>query len=174
MLSEAPSLRYDDPLRESTRKERRSLLIVSFIGLLVSRVGLLPSKIEAFGAEFPSVDQRWLLFTCAALIVYFLLGFTIYAITDWFAHEAESYRVWRKQDRPAWRMLREIIQEEREHRGPLDKLTEPVRRKRLERYVRITLMSIRFRPVRFVFDFILPLVVGSVSLVFVMVQAFAP
>ncbi|TMQ67753.1 MAG: hypothetical protein E6K78_03750 [Candidatus Eisenbacteria bacterium] len=63
----APPLRYDDPLHEVTRQERRSLLVVRFIALLISRAGLLLAKIEGFGLEFPALDPRWLLSSCSIL-----------------------------------------------------------------------------------------------------------
>ena len=52
--------------------------------------------------EFTSFDPRWLPFSCAILLEYFLLAFIIYALTDGFAHEAESCRS-RRRLCAAWR-----------------------------------------------------------------------
>ena len=174
MTEEAPPLRYDDPLRPITRKERTGLLVVSFIGLLISRAGLLPTKIETFGLEFPALDQRWLLLSCAILLAYFLLAFIIYAITDWLAHEDEAYRVWREGDRPADEILKEVIENDMARKGPMEELAKPIREKKLERSVALTMFSIRFAPVRYVFDLFLPPILGLASLVLVLTKAFNP
>jgi len=169
---EAPPLRYGDPLRPVTRKHRTGLLIVSFIGLLISAAGLLPTKIEAFGLEFPALDPRWLLFSCAILLVYFLFAFAIYAIADWLAHEDESYRVWKKRDRPAKEVLREAIAEEMARKSPMDELAEPIRKAKLERFVKLTLFSIPFRRVRYFFDLFLPPILGVAALALILIKAF--
>lgn len=71
-----------DPLREVTRKNRRSLLGVSLIALVVSEAGLLPQKIEALGLSFDDINHAALLNIGAAVILYFLMTFTFYGLTD--------------------------------------------------------------------------------------------
>lgn len=81
----------EDPLSRITRNERRVLLIVSAIGIIMVKTGLTPSKISAFGIEFNSIDQASILFTVAALNFYFLIAFFIYAISDYHAWRMKFY-----------------------------------------------------------------------------------
>ncbi len=47
-----------DPLTEVTRKERRMLLFVSVVSVLIVKAGLIPKKISALGIEFNSTNQE--------------------------------------------------------------------------------------------------------------------
>jgi hypothetical protein len=71
-----------DPLSKETRTERRSLLGASAIGIVIVKTGLVPSKISALGIEFNQTDQRSLLLAIAAVVLYFLTAFLIYAGSD--------------------------------------------------------------------------------------------
>ena len=85
--------RLRDPLSEVTRKERRNLLAVSVIGIVIDKIGLVPTKITALGIEFSQSDKSGLLAVLAVIIFYFLLAFLIYCISDlaaWAAAERES------------------------------------------------------------------------------------
>jgi hypothetical protein len=75
-------IRLRDPLSDVTRTERRNLLGVSAIGIVIAKSALVPSKITALGIEFDPSDQRALLKMLAAIVFYFLLAFVIYAISD--------------------------------------------------------------------------------------------
>ena len=71
-----------DPLSSVARNERRSLLLLSVIGIAIVKTGLVPSKIEALGIEFSPGDQKSLLNILGMVNVYLLLAFSIYALTD--------------------------------------------------------------------------------------------
>src|SRR5436305_1787543 len=71
-----------DPLSDVTRSERKILLAVSALGILIVQTGLVPSKISALGIEFAQTDQRALLRAVGAIVLYFLCAFLIYAISD--------------------------------------------------------------------------------------------
>jgi len=86
-----------DPLSEITRKERRSLLALSTLGIIMVKTGLIPERISAFGVEFSKTDQKSLLFVVAFIIVYFLVSFVIYAWSD-FA----SWRIAVNSARQRW------------------------------------------------------------------------
>jgi hypothetical protein len=70
------------PLSETTRKERRALLVVSTIGIAVARVGLVPTKVPALGIEFSSTETSALVFLLSLVVIYFFLLFFVYAGAD--------------------------------------------------------------------------------------------
>lgn len=70
------------PLSETTRKERRALLVVSTIGIAVARVGLVPTKVPALGIEFSSTETSALVFLLSLVVLYFFLLFFVYAGAD--------------------------------------------------------------------------------------------
>lgn len=77
--------RLRDALSDVTRKERRHLLGISLLGVVLKKTGLVPSKISGLGIEFQNTDQRALLFIVAFVILYFLFAFIIYAFSDFLA-----------------------------------------------------------------------------------------
>ena len=99
-LRRPSEIRLKDPLSEVTRTERRNLLGVSAIGIVIARSGLVPSKITALGIEFGPSDQRALLKIVAAIVLYFLLAFLIYAISDMVAWRSSFHQAvldWRRR-----------------------------------------------------------------------------
>lgn len=74
-----------DALSKETRDERRNLLVVSVVGLIIERTGLIPSKIAALGIEFTSVNQSSLLWIIAMIVGYFWLAFLTYSLSDFLA-----------------------------------------------------------------------------------------
>src|ERR1700689_2155843 len=80
---------HADTLSEVTRKQRRNLIIASVVGFLVSKVGLLPTRIVVLDLEFSALSQRGFMIMVGAVISYFLLAFVIYGTSDFFA--------WRKR-----------------------------------------------------------------------------
>jgi len=74
--------RLREPLNETTRKARRNLLAASVIGLVITRVGLVPEKISAFGIEFTSANQEALTALLVAAILYFLVSFSVYVFSE--------------------------------------------------------------------------------------------
>ena len=71
-----------DPLAQVTRKERVYLLAVSLIGIAIVKTGLVPSKIATFGIELDQPDRQALLVLLAIVTCYFLIGFVVYAASD--------------------------------------------------------------------------------------------
>ena len=86
-----------DPLSDVTRKERRNVLIASTVALSVVLMGLIPSKVSALGIELGAPAQKSFLVLVAALVLYFLLAFVIYGLTDLFvrisAHRGRHFSV---------------------------------------------------------------------------------
>jgi len=77
--------RLRDALSNVTRRERRFLLGISLLGIVLINGELVPSKIAGFGIEFQSVTQHALLSIVAIVILYFLVAFIIYAVSDYLA-----------------------------------------------------------------------------------------
>ena len=110
-LSSLQRLNLRDPLQENTRKERRLLLIASFIAIAVAQTGLIPTKIEALGIAVEKADQRAFLLLLAVLVIYLSLTFIIYAATDFvrfrgaynsalLTHLQNEHGFYREQDEP--------------------------------------------------------------------------
>jgi hypothetical protein len=74
-----------DPLRDITRKERRNLIGVASIGLLVAKAGIIPSKITALGLDFDQADKTTLQFALGLGVAYFLCAFVVYGFADFLA-----------------------------------------------------------------------------------------
>jgi hypothetical protein len=74
-----------DPLLETTRRERTSLLKAATVGVFFAHTGLVPKEISVLGIEL-STEQRMAWWVILALIVsYFLIAFGLYCITDYVA-----------------------------------------------------------------------------------------
>ena len=155
------SVRLRDPLSEVTRKERRTLLGASAVGIVIAKTGLIPSKISAFGIDFTQADQRSLLFAIAAVIVYFLIAFLIYAGSD--------YLEWRLAYRHALEdALEERFKSEEEDEGRYLKRREAVQRALSDLRVSSVHWSGLSRPisaVRAVFEFIVPICISIYAIV---------
>ncbi len=72
----------DDPLNQVTRTERRNLLGVSALGIVIVKTGLLPTQISALGIQFSQTDRVALLHSIAIVDIYFLIAFLLYAVSD--------------------------------------------------------------------------------------------
>lgn len=70
--------RLRGPLNETTRKARRNLLAAAVVGVVIAKVGLVSTKISAFGVDFTSANQESLLLLLACAIVCFGVTFVVY------------------------------------------------------------------------------------------------
>jgi hypothetical protein len=84
-MIDSSDVRLKDPLSEVTRNERKTLLGLSAIGIVVAKTGLVPTKISALGIEFDARDQTALLRILAGIIAYFVAAFLVYAIPELLA-----------------------------------------------------------------------------------------
>ena len=71
-----------NPLNETTRKARRNLLAASVVGIVISKVGLVPSKISAFGIDFTTENHESLILLLVFAIAYFTLTFVVYLLSE--------------------------------------------------------------------------------------------
>ena len=103
-LGQLHEMNFLDFLSPITRQERKALLAVSALGILISYTGLIPTRISALGVDFEKTDRRALLAMLALTIVYFLLTFCIYAMADFVAWRAAYNRALldHLRNEPAW------------------------------------------------------------------------
>ncbi|EGR3324812.1 hypothetical protein DMJ26_19880 [Vibrio parahaemolyticus] len=155
-----------DPLSEVTRKERRMLLGLSMLGVFFAKTGIVPRKISTLGIELAATEQSSFFYVLAAMLVYFVFAFALYAFSDFI--------VWKKAviELDVSEYKNYVIERETEHQqqNPID---EEVSSSRLMLYRKNRVWLSAKKPVslaRSFFEFILPIIVGSVSL-FMVVDA---
>ena len=74
--------RVTDPLREETRKVRKTLLVWSLAASAVTIGGLFPNEITALGLKVAPTDKAVLFGLIAAVVLYHLVAFCTYAASD--------------------------------------------------------------------------------------------
>ena len=157
-LKRPSEVRLRDPLSDVTRKERRTLLGVSALGIVIVKSGLVPSKISALGIEFNQADQQALLRALAAVTVYFLAAFFIYGTSDLVAWRMAFYSALRD-----WARARSLLKEEeaRAEREAFDRIREQEGRG----LIFWSGMAGPMTVIRAVFEFIVPMVIGLYAVV---------
>lgn len=133
-----------DPLSQVTRSERRSLLGVSAITIIIVKTGLIPTKISALGIEFSATDRSALLGMMGLVVTYFLVAFLVYAISDFVD--------WRlKFSAAIGHMKREFRDRVREgYQDTADDYPEP----------KVRGLVLPMSLVRAILEFVLPIVIG--------------
>jgi hypothetical protein len=72
-----------DPLQETSRKERKALLIVSILGIFIAHTGFVPTEITALGIVFKTGEQIAWYVMLALISLYFLCSFSLYCSVDY-------------------------------------------------------------------------------------------
>ena len=151
-------IRLRDPLSEVTRAERRTLLGVSAVGIVIAKSGLVPSKISTLGIEFDHADQRVLLRMTSAIVFYFLVAFLIYAASDLLAWRLSFYHAL-----VDWRKSRSLAtEEERQIERQIER--EATYLWSFSRQVMFSL-STPISLIRAVFEFAIPIIIGIYTVV---------
>lgn len=154
----AEDLLLGDPLDEVTRRERRSLLGVSVIGIVLVKTGLVPSKITALGIEFSPADQRSLLLVFSLIVFYFLAAFIVYGVSDYLAWKIALRRQLNEN-------IRTLLDQRRPEKiRPKDTVAHDVWKQVDDRY-RSKLNPTFVSVTRALFEFLLPIVVGIYAIV---------
>ena len=81
----AAEIALSDPLKAETRKARLYLLGASLVGITIVYTGLVPQEITTLGIQFGEADRQSLVIILALVVVYFLVAFTVYGISDFLA-----------------------------------------------------------------------------------------
>jgi len=140
-----------DPLSELTRKERKTFLAVSTVGIAIGSAGLVPTKISALGIDFDKTDQRTLQLLLVGVILYFGFAFIIYAATD-------GLNWWHI----TWKQVHEErVQRQRGQEGG-HKVFEEAGDSRDYLFARLRERGFM---VRAMFDFVLPLIWGLIAVI---------
>ncbi len=151
-----------DPLSEITRKERRNLLIAATVGVLVSKAGLIPSKISTFGIELSSPAQDTYIILVALTIFYFINAFVAYGISD--------FLIWRKKYQDYLVGIERVMQD----------WTEQDQRYHDELHSQVPDIGWLYsasKPMAFVrvgFEYVVPLVFGGYSIITLVMKLWNP
>src|SRR5260221_1629280 len=109
----------DDPLKDVTRKERKMLLGISVLAIVLVKTGLVPTKISALGVEFSETHQQALLLIVSLVDIYFLFAFVIYATTDFFVWRKALVKASRDEIKEHYESEADLLRkEEAENYGP--------------------------------------------------------
>jgi len=76
-----------DPLSDVARKERRSLLGISTIAILVGATGLIPQEIQNLGVKFAAPERNALLWVLFGVVLYYTFAFVFYAMPDYLSYK---------------------------------------------------------------------------------------
>lgn len=82
-----------DPLSDTSRRERRNLVVVSALSALIAKTGLIPTQISALGIVFKAPAQSMFLVFLALCVGYLMASFLIYGLTDFLVwrHKYQEY-----------------------------------------------------------------------------------
>lgn len=167
-------VRLRDPLSEVTRRERRSLLGVSVLGVAITQGGLLPTEISNLGVKLGPSSQSALLVLIGLVCTYYLAAFLVYAASDYVAWKVAL----RDSIYDVWSQPRESsVELETEE----DALRETRRQEALEEFMQksnltVLLAELLVLPVsraRAAFEFVLPAVVGLYAIVVLFLRSAA-
>lgn len=160
-------VRLSDPLADVTRKERRSLLGVSMLGIAIALAELVPTEVAGLGVKLSQSNQSTLMVLVGLVCLYYLFAFCIYAASDFVAWQMALREAYSKAalqpPTPEPETEQERAQEERmAHRYMwledfLDK-----------KFPSMLLAGLAVEPiskVRAIFDFLLPVCVGLVAVI---------
>lgn len=163
-----------DPLSEVTRKERKILLIASLISVALAKGGLVPKKIEALGIELTALEINSLLYLLASVLVYLILGFTIYAAAD-LQRRKVRIEVGRTRVRPIIEAARQDYEEETRSADTnqgADSLQRPafLHLASVADQSQLATGLLKVSAIRLAFDVYLPFLIGIAALVLVVVE----
>jgi hypothetical protein len=138
-VRESAKIALSDPLKAETRKARLYLLGVSMVGISIVRTGLVPQEISTLGITFGDADQRSLLVILSFVVLYYLVTFAVYGVSDflrwrygysdvhWAELRAEEQRrddeVRERHDEIRQREL-EMQEREDEHKRRFEEITQ--------------------------------------------------
>ena len=91
--SELELLLARDPLSELSRKARHNLLLAGFASMIITKAQIIPKKISVLGIEFSEPQQDVFLYTLAGLIIYFLVQFSVYLLSDTTIRSMEAAKL---------------------------------------------------------------------------------
>lgn len=95
-MNENPQHLLQDSLRDVTRKERRALLGLAAVGIVVAKTKLEVSQLTVLGLSCKSIPNLDLLLYLGCLVLYFLVAFLVYVVSDvtswWFCESDTNWK----------------------------------------------------------------------------------
>jgi hypothetical protein len=187
-----PQYLLQDPLREITRKERRNLLAVACIGIIIvwTKIDLSTLSILGCKLDLQTIPNEKLLQYLGAIVAYFWFAFFIYATSDLLARDFGKANTQVKQEEEKYQSESEQQKNGRMRKRPTSgrgrvpepylsvdiagherdlerrKIVQDAKDKRQSYYLPSKVTSY----FRAAFDFGLPLVVGGYAFVLLMVR----
>lgn len=79
------SERLKQPLSETSRASKKNLLLIGFISLLVTKLGLMPTQISMLGVTLEQANQTAILLLLIGATIYFLAVFLVTIASDLIA-----------------------------------------------------------------------------------------
>jgi len=163
MEESTAQIRLRDPLGESTRKQRRGLLGISTIALVVVHADMFPTKISALGIEFSQSDKGVLLLIFTAIVFYFVVAFLVYAAADFIswrqALRESTMNIFIKLGKELSETKRVIGSDETK------KLITEMKTRETEIRQGSIIKGKKMFVVRVIFDFIIPPLIGIYALI---------
>ena len=141
---------FNDPLTTVTRNVKRNLIMASSVGILVSFLGLVPTKVTALGISFNEGQQNHFIVILIALNLFQLLQFSIYMIADYFAWVCRFNVL--NTDGKIIESEEYIIQQFHTHNG-----------NKVIMKLLIILRRLNFGYIRLIWDSVLPIILGVFS-----------
>ncbi len=105
---------FIDPLSDVTRRERKSLLIVSFVALALTLGNLVPQEVSALGIKVSADDQQNLFLLLACAILYLMAAFIFYGHAEYQLWQAKLGSVERLRRKAASEISKRLIEERKE------------------------------------------------------------
>ncbi len=139
-------LTISDPLSEVTRKDRRALLGISVLGIIIGGANIIPIKLTALGIEFGKTDQNFLLFVIFLITLYFLSAFAICAFSDFLSFQIDLRNLSKERE-----TLKKFVKD------PYVKEEEEAERRYINRSKKVYL-------IRGLFEFLFPCVIALYSM----------
>lgn len=148
-----PSAFLQDPLSTETRRERRNLLIASFLGMLVSYAQVLPKKISFLGVDMDIGSQKNLVVMLVWLLSFFWVALLYYGTCDLgrWVMQVRAYKEWQSKESENWSHEEQIAWDE-------FKTSIPPGFLRFQNPIPLSTG-------RFAFDFLVPLAFGAIAVV---------
>lgn len=147
-----PFLEDIDPIGETARKQRKNLVGISLVGIIVVKIGILPSKITTFGVQFTETDQKTILLIFLLTISYFIIGFVIY-IMPYLVNFRNQY---------IERIIFLMQYKESEERNELkDKIAISIKKTKCYYWVKM------------IYEVIFPIIIGQVALIMIFQELFS-
>lgn len=83
-------------LRDDSRRQRRSLLLVAVLAVSITVLGLRPTKVQPLEIELGDAEQLWIVYGAGVAILYFWVEFLLHAGRD-FRYWSERLRTWHRR-----------------------------------------------------------------------------